>query len=403
MDQLTLFATALGLPAPWYVSETSLSIPNKRLDIKIDFARGSLFACPNCGAAAKAYDTTEETWRHLNFFQFAAYLHARVPRVECRGCGVKKITVPWSRPGSGFTLLFEALVMRLAREMPIQAVAALCGEHDTRLWRILHYYVAQARSEMDCAGVTRIGVDETAARRGHNYISLFVDLDKRRLLFATPGKDAATVTAFVQDLTGHGGDAPQITSVSCDMSPAFTKGVTQELPEAAITYDRFHLMKLVGEAVDAVRRAERREVPELKGTRYLWLMNPPGLTPEQEQELDALSRRHLRTARAYQMRLTLQELFAQPDRAGGEAFLKRWYYWATHSRLEPMIKAAQTIKAHWEGVLNWFENKLTTGFLEGLNSLVQAAKARARGYRTSRNLITMAYLIGGKLHFNLPT
>jgi transposase len=355
------------------------------------------------GAEAKAYDTTHETWRHLNFFQYAAYLHARVPRVECHRCGVKKIAVPWSRSGSGFTLLFEALVMALARQMPVKAIAALCGEHDTRIWRVVHHYVEEARREMDCSQVRRVGVDETAARRGHDYISLFVDLDEKRLLFATAGKDAATVAAFAADLTAHGGAPQQIESVSCDMSPAFTKGVRAELAEAEITYDRFHLVKLMNESVDAVRREESRSVPELKGTRYLWLMNPTTLKAEQRQKLDSLPEHNLKTARAYQMRLTFQELFEQADRSAGEAFLQRWYYWATHSRLEPMIKAAKTIRAHWEGVLNWFESKMTTGFLEGLNSLVQAAKARARGYRTGRNLIAMAYLIGGKLHFNLPT
>ncbi len=405
MDQLSLFAAALGLSTPWSVTETTLSLEDNRLDIKIDFARGSTFACPVCGAHAKAYDTMDETWRHLNFFQYAAYLHARVPRVTCAQpeCGIRKMSVPWARTGSGFTLLFEALVMTLARQMPVAAIAQLIGEHDTRLWRVLHHYVECARDEMDSSRVERVGVDETAARRGHDYISLFVDLDEKRLVFATPGKDAATVAAFAQDLAAHGGTTSQITAVSCDMSPAFTKGVRESLPAAEITYDRFHLMKLVGEAVDAVRREEVRVVADLKQTRYVWLSNPATLSMAQQETLDSLAQRHLKTSRAYQMRLGFQELFTQPDRATGEAFLKRWYFWATHSRLAPMIKVAKTIKAHWEGVLNWFDSKMTTGFLEGLNSLVQAAKSRARGYRTSRNLIAMAYLIGGKLHFNLPT
>lgn len=403
MDQLSLFATALGLAAPWHVTETILSVEDRRLQINIDFARGSTFACPVCGAEVKAYDTTDETWRHLNFFQYAAYLHVRVPRGACAQCGVKKISVPWGRAASGFTLLFEALLMALTREMPVAAVAALCGEHDTRIWRVRHHYVECGRDEMDCSQVERVGVDETAARRGHDYISLFVDFDEKRLLFATAGKDAATVAAFAEDLTAHGGAPQQVKAVSCDMSPAFTKGVSESFPAAEITYDRFHLMKLVGEAVDAVRREEVRTVAELKKTRYLWLTNPASLSAAQQETLAGLSQHNLKTGRAYQMRLTFQELFTQPDRATGEAFLNRWYFWATHSRLAPMIKMAKTIKAHWEGVLNWFDSKLTTGYLEGLNSLVQAAKSRARGYRTSRNLITMAYLIGGKLHFNLPT
>lgn len=141
----------------------------------------------------------------------------------------------------------------------------------------------------------------------------------------------------------------------------------------------------------------------LKKTRYLWLKNPEKLTAHQQTKLNHLSHHKLKTGRAYRIKLTLQELFNQPDRQAGEEFLKRWYFWATHSRLQPVIEAAKAIKRHWNGILNWFGSHLSTGFLEGINSLIQAAKAKARGYRTTRNLITMAYLIAGKLSLQLPT
>jgi len=403
MEQTQLFAAALGLTAPWYVKNIQFSVAEKRLDLYLDFPRGSAFACPVCGTPSTAYDTRDETWRHLDFFQHAAYLTARVPRVDCAGCGVIKISVPWARPDSGFTLLFEALLMQLLREMPVLAVARLVGEHDTRLWRVLHHYVASARAHADHQQVRRVGVDETAARRGHDYISLFVDLDEARLLFATPGKDSATVAAFAIDLAQHGGAAHRVGEVACDMSPAFTSGIEASLPQAAITYDRFHVMALMGAAVDEVRREEGRTQHSLKGTRYLWLTNAEHLRPKQQEQLTALRQQQLKTGRAYALRLGLQGLYAQPDRAGGADYLKRWYFWATHSRLEPVQKVARTIKAHWDGVLNWFESQATTGLLEGINSLVQAAKARARGYRSTRNLIAMAYLLAGKLHFELPT
>lgn len=403
MEQAQLFAAALGLTAPWSVKDIRFSMADKRLDLYLDFVRGSTFACPVCGASGKAYDTSDETWRHLDFFQHAAYLHARVPRVECAECGVKKISVAWARPDSGFTLLFEALLMQLMQEMPVRAVAHLVTEHDTRLWRVLHHYVATARAQADYRAVTRIGVDETAARRGHDYISLFVDLDAKRVLFATAGKDSQTVAAFTGDLVQHGGDAHLIDEVACDMSPAFTKGVKDELPQAEVTYDRFHVMALMGAAVDQVRREEVRTNHALTGTRYLWLTNADNLRPTQQEQLTALRQQQLKTGRAYALRLGLQELYAQPDRARGAAYLKRWYFWATHSRLEPVKKVARTIKAHGDGILNWFRSQATTGLLEGINSLVQAAKARARGYRGTRNLIAMAYLLAGKLHFELPT
>ncbi len=277
MRDISLLQLALGLAPPWTVTGSDFDAEARRLDIHIDFAAGSHFACPGCGAAdCPAHDTERMTWRHLNFFQHQAYLHARVPRVRCVRCGVKKISVPWAREGGGFTLLFEALVMALVSAMPVNAVARLVGEHDTRLWRVIHHYVERARARTDLAAVTRVAIDETAARRGHHYISLFVDIDRARVIFAT-GKDAATVAAFADALTAHGGDPDAVAEVCIDMSPAFIKGTAGSLPNAAITFDKFHAVKIINDAVDQVRRTERKDHKLLAGTRYLWLRNPDRL------------------------------------------------------------------------------------------------------------------------------
>ena len=343
------------------------------------------------------------TWRHLNFFQHEAYLHARVPRVTCKACGVKRVAVPWAREGSGFTLLFEALVMAMMTAMPVAAVGRLVREHDTRLWRVLHHYVEEARNRADHSAVTRVAFDETAARRGHDYVSLFVDLDGPRVLFVADGKDASTVEKFAADLAGHGGAAGNVTEVCIDMSPAFIKGTAAHLPEANITFDKFHAVKIVNDAVDQVRRAEQKTRPELKKTRYIWLKNQSNLTKSQHDALGGLSILNLKTARAYQIRLTFQDFYAESSRETAEAFLKKWYFWATHSRLQPIVEAARTIKRHWDGVLRWFDSKIANGLIEGINSLVQAAKAKARGYRSTRNLKAIVYMIAGKLDLRLPT
>lgn len=399
-----LFAAALGLQSPWYISGLEFSASKKRLDINIDFESGGLFSCPVCGCSSKAYDSKSSSWRHLDFFQHEAHLTARVPRVACpKGCGTKRVEVPWARPGSGFTSLFEALLLTLCKEIPVAKVGELIGEHDTRIWRVLHHYIDQARSEVDFSNVSRVGMDETSSKRGHHYITLFCDMDERNLLFATEGKDKATVEAFREDFEAHNGCGKKVAQVSCDMSPAFISGVTQELPEAEITFDKFHVIKLLNEGVDDVRREEVKENEILKNTRYLWLKNSANLTENQSTLFEDLSKLNLKTSRAYQIKTNFQEFYTLPNREAGEAYLNRWYYWATHSRLEPMIKAAKTIKRHWDGVLSWFDSHLTNALLEGLNSLIQAAKSRARGYRSNRNFIAMAYLIGAKLEFNLPT
>lgn len=403
MRDTALLQVALGLTPPWTVEHSDFDPAAHRLDVQIDFAPGSRFACPCCGAADwPAYDTERKTWRHLNFFQHPAYLTARVPRVRCDACGTKTVNVAWARPGSGFTLLFEALVMTMISAMPVGAVARIVGEHDTRLWRVLHHYVEQARARIDASELTRIAIDETAARRGHNYITLFADVDQARVVFATEGKDAATVMAFADDLAAHGGDPEAIDEVCIDMSPAFIKGIAENLPNAAVTFDKFHAVKIVNDAVDQVRRGEHKRQPVLRGTRYLWLRNPANLSEQQKATLDSLPKRHLKTARAYRIRLAFQEFYQQDTPEQAVAFLKRWYFWATHCRLSPMIDAAHTVKRHWDGILRWFDSKIANGLIEGINSLVQAAKAKARGYRSIRNLKAMVYLLAGKLDLRLP-
>jgi len=405
MRDTDLFQLALVLRPPWQVVSCAFDLDNRRLDIEIDFPRGSIFSCPSCGReGCSAYDTERRTWRHLNFFQHEAYLTTRVPRVRCGKCGIKTVEVPWARSGSGFTLLFEALIMLMAKAMPVKSIADIVKEHDTRLWRVLDHYVDAARQEADFSAVTDVGVDETSSKRGHNYVSLFVDLEAPRVLFVTEGKDASTLERFKTDLEVHQGDPSHIQEICCDMSPAFIKGVEKHFPEAHLTFDKFHVLKILNETVDEVRRQEQQIRPELKGTRYLWLKNPENLKANQTETLEtlAIKKLNLKTSRAYHIRMNFQEFWNQPVHAA-EAFLKKWYFWATHSRLEPIKEAAYTMKRHWDGILRWFTSKINNGILEGINSLIQAAKARARGYRTTKNLITMIYLIGGKLQFHLPT
>jgi len=405
MRDIDLLQQALGLKDPWLVESVTFDPETKRLDIRINFRKGAVFDCPACCVGGcKVHDSKEKTWRHLNFFQHEAYITARVPRAGCSDCGPHLVDVPWARLGSGFTLLFEAMIMTLAKQMPVRAIANFVGEHDTRLWRILHHYVDEAREEADYSQVQRVGVDETSRSKGHNYVTLFADMDDSRVLMATEGKGASTIEDFKADLIDHKGSPEQIKEMCSDMSPAFISGIEKHFPEASVTFDKFHIMKVINDAVDEVRRQEQKQQPALKGTRYIWLKNPMNLKVSQRKTLSELKLKdlNLKTSRAYHIRLNFQQLFDQTVEQS-EAYLKKWYFWATHSRLEPIKQAAYTIKRHWDGVLRWFKSRITNGLLEGLNSLIQAAKARARGYRTTRNLITMIYIIAGKLQFDLPT
>ena len=400
MDANELFKTALGLQPPWEVASLDLDVSERRLDIRVDFQRGCSFPCPVCGKQSKAHDTEERTWRHLDFFQHAAYLTARVPRCNCDEHGIKTVDVPWARKGSGFTLMFEGLIMMLVREMTVNAVARLVGEHDTRIWRVLNHHVDEARAKQDFSEVQTIAVDEKSYRRGHRYATFVMDLEQRRLLFGTVGRDGDTLAAFVEDLKAHGGEAGQIQDACSDLSPAFIKGIQKHLPAAEITFDRFHLMKLMNEALDAVRREESGSTPGLKKTRYHWLKNPCNLTQSQKTRLQELKAMNLQTVQAYQMKLLFQDFFEQANPRAAMVFLTDWCTLAYASKIKPLLRLADTLQSHRKGILNWWHSQITNGLIEGMNSLIQAAIAKARGYRNPKNLITIAYLIAGKLDFN---
>ncbi len=275
-----LFEKALGLVPPWKVTRSTFDPEAKRLDLFLDFERGARFPCPDCGAAGcPVHDTEDKEWRHLNFMQYPMYLHARVPRIRCAKDGVRQVEPPWARAGSGFTHLFEAFVMTLAAEMPVRAIADLLGEHDTRIWRIVHHHIERARATEDFSKVRHVGVDETSRRRGHHYASLFCDLERSKLLFATAGRDAATFGRFTADLLAHGGDPAQLRELCMDMSPAFISGAAAHLPAVPVTFDRYHLMRNLNFALDQVRRTD--QAPARRPDRLLWRPRPergPGAT-----------------------------------------------------------------------------------------------------------------------------
>jgi transposase len=230
------------------------------------------------------------------------------------------------------------------------------------------------------------------------------------VLFVAEGKDAGTVEAFAKDLAAHGGNPKAIAEVCIDMSPAFIAGIAQSLPNAQITFDKIpprqaHQRSRRRGSPDRTEEPRRTEEQPLPLAQEPAQPRPaPGqaLSERQRTQLSNLSGSNLKTGRAYRIRLAFQELYAQPAR-NAAVFLKKWYWWATHSRLPPMIEAARMVKRHWNGILRWFHSKIANGIMEAINSLVQAAKAKARGYRSTRNLRAIIYLIAGKLELALPT
>jgi len=398
-----LFKLALGLQEPWYVKEICFSHELGKIDIYLAARKGARFTCPDCGQELSVYDIVERTWKHLNFFQYEAYIHADLPRIQCSKCdSTKNVSVPWARPNSGFTLLFEAFTMELAQSMSLTTAGKIINEGANRIMRIVKYYVDKAREKVDMREVKSINTDETSTTKGHNYVTVFIDPIKKRVLYATPGKDNTTIARFKESLENHNGKAENIEQACSDLSKAFIKGVTEQFPKAKIIFDRYHVMIKVNAALDEVRKEEAINNTVLKGSRYAWLHNPDTTTEKQTIQLETLTKLNLKTVRAYQIRLALKDIYDMTDKEQAKIALKKWYFWATHSRIKPIIKAAKTIKSHWDGILSFFDNRITNGIAEGYNSIIQNIKRRARGYRNIDNFITMIYLVLGKLKFNLP-
>jgi transposase len=403
-DDIKIFEAALGICSPWFIERIEFDADAKRLDVHLDFERGSAFPSTREGFPDlyKVRDTKIKTWRRPNFFEHECYLHCRTPRLDLGDDKTELVSPPWDGVSPGFTLLFEALVLEMRVHMPVHCVRRIIGEDDKKIWKMLDEYTSSALASQDCSGVTAVGMDETSRKKGHNYVSIFVDMNGRRTVHVAEGKDHETVGDFVASLEMRNGDRNQVKQVSCDMSPAFIKGVNEFLPQADITFDRFHITKLINAAVDETRRREVGSKPVLVKSRYVLLKNEENLTVKEREKLEELKmpKWNLKSMRAYHIRENFQAIYDAKTEEEFATLLKKWYFWATHSRLEPIVDVARTIKKHWDGVLEWKKSQLNNGILEGLNSVVQAAKAKARGFKTFKNFKIVVLLLTGKLEFD---
>ena len=244
-------------------------------------------------------------------------------------------------------------------------------------------------------------MDETACRRGQNYITTFVDLDRAQVLFSCEGRSADTLSEFKKEFVRHKGIVKNVRTFSCDMSAAFLCGIAEFFPKAKVVLDKFHLVKMVSEAVDATRRADTKNVRDTKGTRFLWLKNPSRLKASEAAKLSELQGREAfaDTSEAYRLRLAFQELFEQTKPRAAK-YLASWLDATLECGIKAMEDVAETFFKMRDKILSWFDSRVSNGLLEGLNSVLQSAKARARGYGNPKHMILMSYLLHGKLDLN---
>ena len=375
-----LFEAALGIAAPWFVAGVRFDENSRVLTVGIDFTAGTRFAAEGASGEHPVHDTLTKTYRHLNFFQHECVLEVRTPRVKLPDGTVHLVKPPFAGKLSGFTLLFEALVLMLAPQMPFAAVARIVGISPHRVLAICKRYVSLAVAQAYFGNVRALAIDETSRARGHDYITLAADAD---------------------ELVEHGCPPEQIDCVSIDMSPAYIKGCTEELPNARITFDKFHVVWHANAAVDKMRRIEQRTDKSLKGMRWSLLKDRESLKPEAAADLDALISRMttVRTARAWAYKEQLREILERKQINVVRQMLLHWCTCVMRSKVEPMKEVAAMVRRHLEGIVAWAQTRQTNGFLEALNGLFQAAKRRARGFASFDTIRTVVFLIAGKLDF----
>lgn len=363
--------------------------------------------CGRCGGRAPRYDRSRpRRWRHHSLGGARVWLQYAPWRVHCPTCGVRTEQVEWARHGSGFTRAFEENVAYLAQTMDKTSVQRVLGINWRTVGAIVHRVVRERLDGKRLDELRVIGVDEFSYRKRHRYLTVVVDHERRRVVWASEGKSSETLGRFFLDLGPE--RAARIERVTIDMSAGFMKALAEHVPRAQVVFDRFHVQRLLTDAVDEVRRAEVARAGDraqfIKGSRFVLLKNPWNLTRGERRTLATLQRTNSRLYRAYLLKEALAQAldYKQPNRAWRA--LNDWLAWAMRSRLKPIVKAAKTIKKHRSGILAYVETRLTNGLVEGINNHLRVIARRAYGFHTPQALISMLFLCcaGIQLNPSLP-
>lgn len=392
-----LFAQALDLPWPWLIDKVEFedTATDRVLHIYLKHKRRVKFDYE--GKAYSIYDHQQRSWEHLKFFQHRCRVHAAVPRVKIDSGQVRLVEVPWAKPDSSFTLLYEYDVLDLAKGgMSNSKIAARLGISSKRVFGIIRRHVSLALSTQSLEVVEELSVDETSAKKGHNYVTILADRERKKVVGVAAGKDYDAFAHALIDMEVRGAYREEVRTVTMDMSPSYIKGAATDLSQASIVFDRFHIAKKMNEAVDQIRRQDQREYKTLTKTRYLWLRNKNRLSEQQQLHLECLAASHPNIGTAYRLKEQLHAIFnhAQTDWRIGP--LRAWMKQARRSKLKPIVKFVEMLDKHWYGVKSYFKRLATNAYAERVNLKIQEIKRSARGYRNLHNFTIMIYFhLGG--------
>jgi transposase len=398
-----LYAQILGIVEPWQVDRVELQLQQGEVHIYLAHSPEMRWPCPECGELCTLHDhQPERRWRHLDTCQYRTILHAQPPRSTCPIHGVKVVKLPWAEPSSRFTALFERLAIEWLKEASQQGVAALLGLSWDEIHNLMERAVQRGLERRQAEPIPRIGIDEKSFRKRHRYVTVVNDLTGARVLFVTEERKEDSLDEFWPTLTIEQQEGIQ--AIAMDMWDPYVASVREHLDDAdsKIVFDKFHIAGHLGEAVDKVRRQENRLLQQegddrLVGTRYYWLRNPGNVDDQTWERFRHLRQSDLKTARAWAIKEEAMRLFDYVSEAAARKHFKSWYYWATHSRLEPVIKVARMMKAHLENIITYLKHRITNATSESINAKIQWVKYTARGFRNVQNLKTAIYFHCGGL------
>lgn len=402
MQDTALFTQLLGLSSPWKVIEVTPDLDNKSITIRIEWPKGEKGPCPECKTPCQIYDHREErAWRHLDTMQFKTLLICPVPRVNCKEHGIKSLQVPWADMKGRFTMLFERFAIDVLQSANNKKKAAeLLGLSWDEVHHIQERAVERGLLRRKLDQTCHLGIDEKSFLKGHSYASILYDLDESRVLDVTRDRTEDSAKKLLQTLPEK--KRADITAVAVDMWPAFISAIQSVLPNSAIVHDKYHVVSHLTKAVDIVRRKENSALQKegddsLKGTRYTWLRNPTNWTANDKKTFKALQSDHLKVGRAWSIKEAFLVIWNYTYDRSARSFFKKWYFWATHSRLKPVIKVANMIKNHLNNILTYLHHPITNAKAEGFNSKIQSIKSAARGFRNFNNYRTSILFYCGRL------
>lgn len=408
MDSVELYRQLLGLMPPWTVERVELDMARQHVDVWVGHGAGQRFACSECGLRLGVYDhLASRSWRHLDSCQFLTYLHAKPPRVSCPQHGVHQVSLPWAQVGSRFTHMFEALAIDVLQAANVKRAAAILRVTWDEAWHLMERAVLRGRATKLDAIPQQIGIDEKAIAKGHRYMTLVCDLQAATVEYVGEDRKQASLTAYFDAFTPE--QRERIEAVSLDMWQPYINACGQSVPGAdtKMVFDRFHIMSHVVDAVDRIRKIEHKALLRcgdntLSKSKYLWLTNPSNMTDQARQRFSEIKHAELKTARAWALKESLRELWGYTSRTWAMKYWKRWYFWAAHSRLPPMIAAAKLIARHLPNVMTYFTHRISNAVAEGLNSKIATLQKRACGYRNRDHFKIAIYFHCGGLDLYPP-